>query len=414
MRIPVRSLPRLGSASPSSQICLNCRRRPFSSSSSSPPPSTTSASLSTALPPAGPLPSGLAPLSSRKLVAVAGADAAKFLQGIITASATNSDGTPRREPFYSGFLNATGRVLNDVFVYPDLSGALSGQPGQGGFLIETDAGQQDALARYIKRYKLRAKVTVRKMDEGEMAVWQAWGAAAEPSVPSGLVLRDPRAPTLGYRVLQPGGSAPALDLDRTSEDAYTVMRYLNGVPEGQDEILKETALPQESNMDFMGGIDYHKGCYVGQELTIRTKHRGVVRKRILPCVIYDKHAAPPSTLHYDPEGTAPSSSSSTTGTEMLTADMIPQDTSIGRCGKRGRSAGKWLRGVGNIGLGLCRLEIMTGIQLPGETAAAAFQSDDEFMLEWGGDEASGTRSGVKVKAFVPDWVLAGLDAAAQR
>lgn len=423
MRIPLRRLPRsLGAAtittttpsSISSRICLNCRR-PYSSSTSSHAPNTPT-SVGGGGGGSGALPSGLAPLSSRKLIAVAGADAAKFLQGIITANILTGDGGAQRtDPFYAGFLNATGRVLNDVFIYPD--------PESGGFLIETDAGQQDALARYIKRYKLRAKVTVRKLDEGEMGVWQAWGGstttttttsdAEPPAPPNGLVFKDHRAPGLGFRILQPGGGAPALDLDLATEEAYTVRRYLNGVPEGQDEILRETALPQESNMDFMGGIDYHKGCYVGQELTIRTKHRGVVRKRILPCVVYDKHTAPPETLHYNPEGTV-SLAAASGPAEALTADMIPLDTSIGRCGKRGRSAGKWLRGVGNIGLGLCRLEIMTGVQLPGETAAAAFHPDDEFMLEWGGDDADGTRSGVKVKAFVPDWVRAGLDATAPR
>src|SRR5690606_18264826 len=157
---------------------------------------------------------------------------------------------------------------------------------------------------------------------------------------------------LGYRILQLGDKTPGIDLDQAPEDAYTIRRYLRGVPEGQGEMLREQSLPQESNVDFMNGIDFHKGCYVGQELTIRTKHRGVVRKRVLPCVIYDQHDAPPEALHYNPEGTG-----TTTTAESLTADMIPQETSIGRFEKRGRSAGKWLRGVGNVGLGLCRLEI---------------------------------------------------------
>lgn len=347
---------------------------------------------------------------------MAGPDAAKFLQGIITSNILPHEDQPRHDPFYSGFLSATGRVLHDVFIYPDRSG-IAGQADENSFLIEADASRLDTLAKYIKRYKLRAKVTLRKIDQDEIKIWQAWGDAADSQLqgtptPGGLILKDPRAPNLGYRILQPGPKAPGLDLEQTTEDSYTIRRYLNGVAEGQDEILRETALPQESNMDFMTGIDYHKGCYVGQELTIRTKHRGVVRKRILPCIVYDKSAAPPQSLHYDPEGAE--SPNTPPSPEAITADMIPQDTSIGRYGKRGRSAGKWLKGVGNIGLGLCRLEIMTGIQLPGETAATAFHPDDEFLLEWGGDDESGTRSGVKVKAFVPDWVQAGLDATTQR
>ena len=362
---------------------------------------TTSSSTAPPKPP----PSGIAPLPSRRLISVAGPDAAKFLQGIVTSNVAG-----RGDGCYAAFLTATGRVLHDVFIYPaKLSGYGAEDGSSPAFLIEGDAAQIDSLAKYIKRYKLRAKVKVRTLDPGEVTVWQAWDNA-EPSlmVPTSnetsLLLKDPRTPDMGYRILQLGDGAPRADLDETTEDAYTVRRYLRGVAEGQDELIKEHSLPQESNMDFMGGIDYHKGCYVGQELTIRTKHRGVVRKRILPCIIYDREHAPPSALQYEPAGAA--SPSSPVGS--ISADAIPQETSIGRFEKRGRSAGKWLRGVGNIGLGLCRLEIMTGVTHPGETAATGFSPDHEFILEWGEEDA---RSGVKVKAFVPDWVQQGLDAA---
>lgn len=321
------------------------------------------------------------------------------MQGMITGNVFAPDGaTPRGDPFYSAFLSATGRVLHDVFIYPDRTG-ISGEGGENTFLIEADASHADTLMRYIKRYKLRAKVTLRRVNPGEISVWQAWGEPAtarldQSSFPSGLSFKDPRAPPMGYRLLQAGDKTPELDLEQTTEDTYTVMRYLNGVAEGQDEILKEVAFPQESNMDFMGGIDYHKGCYVGQELTIRTKHRGVVRKRILPCVIYDKATGPPQTLEYSPQG--------------ITAATIPPDVNISRSDKRSRPMGKWLRGVGNIGLGVCRLENMAGIQLPGETAGAAFDPDDKFEVRWGGGEA-GPSEVVGVKAFVPTWLKAGLD-----
>lgn len=340
-----------------------------------------------------------------------GSDAAKFLQGVITATAlTRKNQNPRQDPFYAGFLNATGRVLYDVFVYPDPKGNIvkGARSDAGGFLIEVDADQALDLCKYIKRYKLRADVQVWQLQHGEGMIWQAWGVTdiSEPDVPSGIVYRDPRAPDLGYRIFQPGYEPPErlLDLGLAKEHDYTVRRYLSGVPEGQNEILKEVALPQESNMDFMGAIDWRKGCYIGQELTIRTKHRGVVRKRILPCVIYDEHAAPPETLHYEPEGTGTGGD----GVTGVRAHEVPQSTSIGRCGKSGRTAGKWLAGAGNIGLGLCRIETMTGVQLPGETAAAPVQGDEQFKLEWAGDD-SDTQTSVRVKAFVPDWIQAGLD-----
>lgn len=376
-------------------LCRGCRRqqqqqqqRRFASSSLAPP---------TKLPAAG-----LARLPARQLLSLTGSDAAKFLQGIVTANVTTSDGHPRRDAFYAGFLNATGRVLHDVFVYPQAQGLADPQGGSG-FLVEVDANYLDALARYVKRYKLRAKVAVRKIAPDELTVWHAWDDTSSGGLlprrdESTIVLKDPRAPGLGHRIVRASEKPPELDLDLSSEDVYTVRRYLNGVAEGQDEILREQALPQESNMDVMNGVDFHKGCYVGQELTIRTKHRGVVRKRILPCMIYEKDKAPPQTLSYDLDANS-------TSLESPTADMIPRETSIGRFAKRGRSAGKWLKGVGNIGLGLCRLEIMTDLALPGEQSAAASE-DDEFVLEWGGEE---DKVGVKVKAFVPDWLRGGLD-----
>lgn len=285
------------------------------------------------------------------------------------------------------------------------------------FLIEVDANEAERLEKHIKRYKLRAKFDVRLLSPSEVSVWHLWDDFAPGSLESDLaratsssiLLRDSRAPGMGLRFLQAGDKLPSTDLDQSSEDAYRIRRYLRGVPEGQDEIVREHALPLESNMDIMNGVDFHKGCYVGQELTIRTKHRGVVRKRILPCVIYDKKRAAPSYLQYQT-----SEEEQDYGPENHTADMIPRDTSIGRFGKRGRSAGKWLKGIGNIGLALCRLEIMTDIALPGETASAAFNPEDEFLLDWVGDgEAGGNGSSVKVKAFVPDWLREGLVHGAQ-
>ncbi|OAQ70287.1 aminomethyl transferase [Pochonia chlamydosporia 170] len=366
-------------------LCRSClqQQRQFASSVAPPKPPS----------------SGLAALPSRQLLSVSGPEATKFLQGITTANITNEEGLPRTDAFYSGFLNATGRVVHDLFIYPFHQSKQGLADKEDGYLIEADASEMARFAKLIKRYKLRAKVTVRNVAQDEAAVWQAWDDASQLDITpdqSRLVLKDPRAPGLGYRIIQLNQKSPEVDLDTSTQDAYTIRRYLQGVPEGQDEILREQALPLESNMEMMNGIDFHKGCYVGQELTIRTKHRGVVRKRILPCMIYSNDKAAPQSLMYDPECTSP---------ESLTADMIPAETSIGRFGKKGRSAGKWLKGVGNIGLGLCRLEIMTDVVLPGEQAAATYKPGNEFVLEWGEED---NKNDVKVKAFVPEWLREGL------
>ena len=287
--------------------------------------------------------------------------------------------------------------MNDVFIYPEHTGEREG------WLIEVDAKEAGRLAKHIKRYKLRAKFDVKLVDEGERSVWSVWregdgrtgwtphslagdDPVAEEKLGEGIVgCEDNRAPGMGRRLILPTGMKPEEDVEECTEESYTVRRYLQGVPEGQNELIREAALPQESNVDYMGGIDYRKGCYVGQELTIRTHHTGVVRKRILPVMLYGMDEAMPTVLEYSPEKDL--------------AARIPRETSIGRFEKRGRSAGKWVAGVGNIGLGLCRLEIMTDIMVQGE--AEGYKEGDEFKLEWqveGSDAET-----VKIKAFVPAW-----------
>ncbi|KAI2639467.1 Aminomethyltransferase folate-binding domain-containing protein [Hypomontagnella submonticulosa] len=438
---------------PASFVCASCQssqrsqRRQFSGTI----PSRTGAS-SHAPPSAPPPSSGFARLTSRRLISISGPDAAKFLHGIITqnlVSAVSTGGGEQTKQtridapppprtanaakllgFYAGFLNAAGRVLHDVFVYRDLlalRGEAAAARGGDAFLVEVDADQVDALAKHIKRYKLRSNLTCRVLDDGECGTWQVWEdpQSSGPSTLSSsdeqhlwlsrlknsIVEPDTRAPGMGYRVLQRGDGVLNIDLERSNEEAYRVRRYLLGVAEGQPEILRGQALPLESNMDVMRGIDFRKGCYVGQELTIRTRHRGVVRKRILPCLLYPSSpssaaASPPEQLEYKPyinEGK---------GDTQISAADIPSGSSIGKAGTKGRSAGTWLRGVGNIGLALCRLQIMTDVELPGETAVSApfNPAKDEFVVKWGADEESGSNGQmVKVKAFVPDWLREGLE-----
>jgi transferase CAF17, mitochondrial len=325
---------------------------------------------------------------------------------------------------YAAFLSSQGRILYDVFIHPD-SLIKRGNIGES-FLIEVGSSKAEALAKHIKRYKLRSKFDVRLLPPDEATVWQAWdtttwnmaenslsqtvipdaASAIQTYLPTSnqpaLILKDPRVPDFGYRMITLGDVAPALDLNQSTEEAYRIRRYMYGIAEGQEELVQDHSLPLDSNMDIMNGIDFRKGCYVGQELTIRTKHRGVVRKRILPCIIYGAEKAPPAQLRYS------ASNHPEEGPEAVTTDMIPHGASIGRHGKNGRSAGKWLAGTGNIGLALCRLEVMTDITLPGETASA-YNPADEFTVEARNVDEGGTSDLVKIKAFVPQWLRRGLD-----
>lgn len=293
--------------------------------------------------------------------------------------------------FYSAFLNASGRVLHDVFIYPGAQSKVwrgfssSSENEDPGFMIEVDAKEVDALARHLKRFKLRAKVGIRVLDGEECKMYSAWGGSSKVDDDDSTSCVDNRAPGMGMRHVLLGQGNPPFEGEEVSLASYTVRRMMSGVPEGQDEILKETALPQESNIDYMGGIDFRKGCYVGQELTIRTHHTGVVRKRILPVQLYSVGEKMPEELAYDPKS-------------KLT---LPRGgVNISRVEKRGRSAGKFLGGIGNLGLALCRLETMTDTVLTGE--GSQWRPDDEFKIAW--EPAGGSEGGeIMTKAFVPEW-----------
>lgn len=273
--------------------------------------------------------------------------------------------------------------MHDVFIYPD----ADAEKEEPGFLIEVDANEVEALARHLKRYKLRAKVGIRVVDEAEMSIWATWGKQSTFGVSSKTGGLDQRAPDMGGRVILSGDLKLEGSDGHVEGGGYNIRRMMMGVAEGQGEILKESALPQESNIDYMGGIDFRKGCYVGQELTIRTHHTGVVRKRILPVQLYSSEgdSRPPDSLIYD---------------ENTKIILPPKGANISRVDKKGRSAGKWLGGVGNIGLALCRLEIMTDTVLTGE--GSQWSPEHEFKVAWEPEE--GREGGeVRVKAFVPSW-----------
>lgn len=255
-------------------------------------------------------------------------------------------------------------------------------------MIEVDANEVDALAKHLKRYKLRAKVGIRVLEDGEWSVWSAWGSNAQDhAVISGIGCLDKRAPDMGYRAVLPGSEKISDFDEEVAVESYDLRRIMMAVAEGQGEILKETALPQESNIDYMGGIDFRKGCYVGQELTIRTHHTGVVRKRILPVQIFDPGESfkEMNDVTYDQDS------------QLVSP---PKGANISRTDKKGRSAGRWLGGVGNVGLALCRLEVMTDTVLTGE--GSQWSPDHEFKVAWEPEE--GREGGeVKIKAFVPSW-----------
>ena len=374
-------------------------RQPFICLRRLPKTKRTYATSQTPLPPAPPT-SGAAKLSTRRLISLHGPDAPKFLQGIIT----NNVKPDSRAGFFAAFLTAQGKVLHDVFIYPTLGSSFHEQTNKtedAGFLVEVDGDQVPTLLKHLKRHKLRAKLQMRLVEEGELDIWATWKEAEKWTPFSGvagegsnvddrgnLTLVDSRAMGMGQRILLPSttklDTLPAMEgIQDAGLDAYTIRRYLRGVPEGQQEIPRDDVLPMNSNFDIMGGIDFKKGCYVGQELTIRTHHTGVVRRRILPVTLFDAAAAVPEKMQY----------------EASTSFATPErNTDIKIDGKRGKP-GRWINGVGNIGLAMCRLELMTDLQVTGEPST--FSPEDRFVVKTGAEEDAQT---LGVKAFVPDWM----------
>lgn len=371
-----------GLASTCKQCIKGARSRPYATQPNSPPPP--------------PPTSGAAKLTTRRLISLHGPEAPKFLQGIIT----NNLRADSRSGFYSAFLTAPGKVLNDVFVYPTFGSKWHAEANKGsedqGYLVEVDADDAAFLFKHIKRHKLRAKLALRLLDEGELDVWNAWrdddrwtAHSHGVSEDGTISLTDCRAPGLGQRILVPSsssgsgvvGNTAALDgLEEAPLSAYTIRRYLRGVAEGQNEIPREETLPMNANIDLMKGIDFKKGCYIGQELTIRTHHTGVVRRRILPVSLYDPATGAPEKLEYDSSVVFPTPE---------------RDTEIRKDDKRKRATGKLIASVGNIGLGMCRLEQMTDLVVSGEPSP--FTPEGKFTVQ-------AMEQNLGVKAFVPDWI----------
>jgi folate-binding protein YgfZ len=147
------------------------------------------------------------------------------------------------------------------------------------------------LAKRLGFYKLRAKVTIADRSD-TVAVTAGWGDDA--SRPAGtLVFQDPRLPALGWRAIEPAGTAAARSADESA--AYEAHRIALGVPEGGRDFAFGDAFPHEALMDQLGGVDFDKGCYVGQEVVSRMQHRGTARTRIVPLIYADGPAAEPGS-----------------------------------------------------------------------------------------------------------------------
>jgi tRNA-modifying protein YgfZ len=231
-------------------------------------------------------------LSDRGIVRVRGEDANRFLDGLITCDLDRiGPGTPR----FSALLTPQGKILFDFIGFEE--------PDHAGYLLDVARKAAPDLVKRLGFYKLRAKVTVEDLSEA-LAVVAGWDDAPQPEW-GGIAAPDPRLPALGWRALVAAAEVPS-HLSRLPErssdegvdwvkayDAYHAHRIALGVPEGGKDFPWNDAFPHEALMDQLHGVDFDKGCYVGQEVVSRMQHRGTARTRIVPLVYPDGVAAEP-------------------------------------------------------------------------------------------------------------------------
>jgi folate-binding protein YgfZ len=257
-------------------------------------------------------------LDDRGVVRVSGADATGFLQGLLT---NDVERLGPGEARYAALLSPQAKILFDMIVVsePDGDGAA--------YLLDCAAAPAADLAKRLGFYKLRAKVAIAD-ESADRAVVAFWGGEPE-NTPGGMVYADPRDSRLGWRAILQRLKATAIGSEHS--DMYEGLRIGVGAPKGGLDFAYGDAFPHDANFDLLHGVDFDKGCYVGQEVVSRMRHRGAARKRIAR--VKTAGAAPaPGTPILDRElavGTL-GSSSGREALALLRLDRVEDATAAGR------------------------------------------------------------------------------------
>jgi tRNA-modifying protein YgfZ len=218
-------------------------------------------------------------LTDRGVIKVSGEDARNFLNGLVTTDvALVRPGLGR----FGALLTPQGKITADFLITEAPAGH------GGGFLIDVPRPLAQGLADKLKFYKLRAKVTVENLSD-TMGVLAAWDG--EPAMKPDLAFADPRNDALGWRILIPEELkqkvADIIGAKLLEAEAYEEHRILCGAPRGGLDFMYNDAFPHETNMDRLHGVDFEKGCYVGQEVVSRMQHRGTARTRTVKIILED-------------------------------------------------------------------------------------------------------------------------------
>ncbi|KAK9324299.1 hypothetical protein V1517DRAFT_256324 [Lipomyces orientalis] len=366
----------------------------------------------------------------RRLIEVTGLDAFKFLHGLITNEPPSG-----HDGIYATFLNVRGRIMYDVFIYPALhnkkwaSQNRIDNPETATYLIEHDIGVTDQLYKYLTFRKLRDKVALRKLTDWK--VWFAWeddpqnllmrrimhkpieydSKLSLRKTPQFIGANDNRAPGFGVRMVLSNDAASPLWPLRVYEEGriesfvqadittYNVRRVMYGIPEGTQDFLPGDMLPMESCVDMMGGINFDKGCYVGQELTTRAKRVGITKKRLVPYTLYDLASDEiPGEVEYNSEFALPDGVTLPYKSPIVEANAQPK---INSRGEVMRSVGRLISRTANIGLANVKLDWVD----KGEEAepCRVISSDGSGALSLNDTTPVDDKRGIGIKFFRPFW-----------
>lgn len=233
-------------------------------------------------------------LEDRGVLAIEGADARGFLQALVSNDVTRVTG---ERAVYAALLTPQGKFLHDFFV------AACGEA----LLLDCEAARLADLKRRLGLYRLRSKVTLTDCS-GALTVAAAYGegvagaldvaetpGAARPAK-GGLIFVDPRLAEAGVRAILPRDAAPsvleAAGLAAGAREDYERLRIALGLPDGSRDMEVEKTILLENGFDELHGVDWQKGCYIGQELTARTRYRGLIKKRLIPVRVEGPLPAP--------------------------------------------------------------------------------------------------------------------------
>ncbi|MET3484912.1 folate-binding protein [Methylobacterium sp. 1973] len=253
-------------------------------------------------------------LPDRVLVTVVGPDATTLLQGVLTC---NVETLQPGEARLGALLTPQGKILFDFLVsrIPD------------GFRLDVQADKAADLAKRLTLYRLRAQATIAA--DPTVAVAAVWAGAVPPAAEA---VADSRAADLGARLYAAAG---AFSTDATEAD-YHAHRIVLGVPEGGRDYAFGDAFPHEALMDQLGGVDFRKGCYVGQEVVSRMQHRGTARTRILAAAYPDTAPQPGTEITAGGKGLGTTGSAAgTRGLALVRIDRLGDALAAGETPRAG-------------------------------------------------------------------------------